>query len=74
MLDTYGTSNDCHARDIPYIRNSTGLGKILTPKDTLCDILCSYQKGLAYLASQRYDLAVDILTNKKCLLSEALLV
>lgn len=65
MLDTYGTSNDCHARDIPYIRNSTGLGKILTPKDTLCNILCSYQKGLAYLALQQYDLAVDIFTNKK---------
>ena len=41
------------------------LEKILTPKDTLCNILCSYQKGLAYLALQQYDLAVDIFTNKK---------
>lgn len=41
------------------------LEKILTSKDTLCNILCSYQKGLAYLALQQYDLAVDIFTNKK---------
>lgn len=41
------------------------LEKILTPKDTLYNILCSYQKGLAYLALQQYDLAVDIFTNKK---------
>ncbi len=48
------------------------LEKILTPKDTLCNILCSYQKGLAYLALQQYDLAVDIFTNKMPLIRSTL--
>ena len=48
------------------------LEEILTPKDTLCNILCSYQKGLAYLALQQYDLAVDIFTNKMPLIRSTL--
>lgn len=48
------------------------LEKILAPKDTLCNILCSYQKGLAYLALQQYDLAVDIFTNKMPLIRSTL--
>lgn len=48
------------------------LEKILTPTDTLCNILCSYQKGVAYLALQQYDLAVDIFTNKMPLIRSTL--
>lgn len=48
------------------------LEEILTPKDTLCNILCSYQKGLAYLALQQYDLAVDIFINKMPLIRSTL--
>lgn len=40
------------------------LEKILTPKDTLCNILCSYQKGVAYLALRQYDFAIDVFTDK----------
>lgn len=48
------------------------LEKILTPKDTLYNILCSYQKGVAYLVLQQYDLAVDIFTNKMSLVRSTL--
>lgn len=48
------------------------LEKILTPTDTLYNILCSYQKGVAYLALQQYDLAVDIFTNKMPLIRSTL--
>ena len=48
------------------------LEQILTPNDTLCNILCSYQKGVAYLALRQYDLAVDVFTNKMLLIRSTL--
>lgn len=46
--------------------------QLLSPKDTLCNILCSYQKGVAYLALQQYDLAIDVFTNKMSLIRNTL--
>lgn len=48
------------------------LEQILTPNDTLCNILCSYQKGVAYVALRQYDLAVDVFTNKMLLIRSTL--
>lgn len=48
------------------------LEQLLSPKDTLCNILCSYQKGVAYSALQQYDLAIDVFTNKMSLIRSTL--